>query len=67
MGYYISDSEETWVGGLDNVSAEVYKDFDYVALGHIHRPQKMGRETLRYSGTPTHVSSESLLSAPVTN
>ena len=31
-----SDSEETWVGGLDNVSAEVFKDFDYVALGHIH-------------------------------
>ena len=37
-----SDSEETWVGGLDNVSAEVFKDFDYVALGHIHRPQKWG-------------------------
>ena len=32
-----SDSEEIWVGGLDNVSAEVFKDFDYVALGHIHR------------------------------
>ena len=51
-----SDSEETWVGGLDNVSAEVFKDFDYVALGHIHRPQKMGRETLRYSGTPLKYS-----------
>ena len=46
-----SDSEETSVGGLDNVSAEVFEDFDYVALGHIHRAQKMGRETLRYSGT----------------
>ena len=34
-----SDSEETSVGGLDNVSAEVFDDFDYVALGHIHRPQ----------------------------
>ena len=51
-----SDSEETSVGGLDNVSAEVFKDFDYVALGHIHRPQKMGRETLRYSGTPLKYS-----------
>ena len=30
--------------------------FDYVALGHIHRPQKMGRETLRYSGTPLKYS-----------
>ena len=51
-----SDSEETSVGGLDNVSAEVFEDFDYVALGHIHRAQKMGRETLRYSGTPLKYS-----------
>lgn len=50
------DSEETSVGGLDNVSAEVFDKFDYVALGHIHRPQKMGRETLRYSGTPLKYS-----------
>ena len=51
-----SDSEETSVGGLDNVSEEVFEDFDYVALGHIHRAQKMGRETLRYSGTPLKYS-----------
>ena len=50
------DSEEASVGGLDNVSAEVFEEFDYVALGHIHRPQKMGRETLRYSGTPLKYS-----------
>ena len=50
------DSEETSVGGLDNVSAEVFDKFDYVALGHIHRPQKMGKETLRYSGTPLKYS-----------
>lgn len=50
------DSEEASVGGLDNVSAEVFDKFDYVALGHIHRPQKMGRETLRYSGTPLKYS-----------
>ena len=50
------DSEEASVGGLDNVSAEVFDKFDYVALGHIHRSQKMGRETLRYSGTPLKYS-----------
>ncbi len=38
------------------MSAEVFDKFDYVALGHIHRPQKMGRETLRYSGTPLKYS-----------
>lgn len=47
-----SDSETVSVGGSDNVAAEVFDDFDYVALGHIHTPQSIGRETLRYSGTP---------------
>ena len=51
-----SDSEETWVGGLDNVSAEVFKDFDYVHWDTSTGPQKMGRETLRYSGTPLKYS-----------
>ena len=51
-----SDSEETWVGGLDNVSAEVFKDFDYVALGHIHSPQNVGSEHIRYCGTPLKYS-----------
>lgn len=46
------DSEEISVGGLDNVDVSVFKDFDYVALGHIHGPQKVGREEVRYSGTP---------------
>ena len=50
------DSEETSVGGLDNVSAEVFDEFDYVALGHIHGPQKIGRETVRYCGTPLKYS-----------
>ena len=50
-----SDSEET-VGGLDNVNAEVFDPFDYVALGHIHSPQKAGRETIRYCGTPLKYS-----------
>lgn len=51
-----SDSEEISVGGIDNVDGEVFKNFDYVALGHIHRPQKTVRETLRYSGTPLKYS-----------
>lgn len=50
------DSEEVTVGGLDNVDAEIFRDFDYVALGHIHNPQSMGRETVRYCGTPLKYS-----------
>ncbi len=45
-----SDSELS-IGGVDNVSVEVFKDFDYVALGHIHRPQQITRPTCRYSGS----------------
>ena len=37
-----SDSEEISVGGSDNVDAAVFKEFDYVALGHIHGPQNVG-------------------------
>ncbi len=51
-----SDSEELSVGGSDNVDAAVFDDFDYVALGHIHRPQSVCRETVRYSGTPLKYS-----------
>ena len=51
-----SDSEEISVGGLDNVDVSALKDFDYVALGHIHRPQSMGAEHIRYSGTPIKYS-----------
>lgn len=50
------DSEELSVGGSDNVSVSVFEKFDYVALGHIHGPQKMGRETVRYCGTPLKYS-----------
>lgn len=46
-----SESEEVSVGGLDNVSVEKYDAFDYVALGHIHRAQHMGRKSARYAGT----------------
>ena len=50
------ESEEVSVGGLDNVDSSVFDDFDYVALGHIHGKQKIGRETVRYSGTPLKYS-----------
>lgn len=45
-----SDSELS-LGGIDNVDASVFDAFDYVALGHIHRPQQVGRKTARYSGS----------------
>ena len=44
------------VGGLDNVDASVFDPFDYVALGHLHGPQHIGRETVRYCGTPLKYS-----------
>lgn len=51
-----SESEDISVGGSDNVDVSVFKQFDYVALGHIHRPQKIGRDTVRYCGTPLKYS-----------
>lgn len=51
-----SDSEDISVGGSDNVISSVFDEFDYVALGHIHKPQYIGRETLRYCGTPLKYS-----------
>lgn len=50
-----SDSEEISVGGMDNVDANVFSDFDYVALGHIHGPQKIS-DKIRYCGTPLKYS-----------
>ena len=52
-----SDSEDISVGGTDNVDASVFDAFDYVALGHIHGPQHVGRETVRYCGTPSNIPS----------
>ena len=46
------ESEEISVGGSDNVDAAVFDDFDYVALGHIHGPQNIGSNRVRYCGTP---------------
>lgn len=50
------ESEETSIGGLDDVSADVLCGIDYVAMGHIHNPQKVGKETVRYCGTPLKYS-----------
>ena len=50
------ESEEPSVGGLDCVDAALFDAFDYVALGHLHSPQKVGRDTLRYCGTPLKYS-----------
>lgn len=43
---------EIFMGGLDNVDASVLADFDYTALGHLHRCQRAGGENIRYSGSP---------------
>ncbi|MBQ3637477.1 MAG: exonuclease SbcCD subunit D, partial [Clostridia bacterium] len=51
-----SDSEEISVGGLENVDASVFDGFDYVALGHLHSPQNVGSERVRYSGSPLKYS-----------
>ena len=50
------DSEERSVGGSEQVDAGVFDAFDYVALGHLHSPQSVGRESLRYCGTPLKYS-----------
>lgn len=50
------DSVEVFVGGVENVDASVFADFDYVALGHIHRAQSAGGEQIRYGGTPLKYS-----------
>ncbi len=46
------DSEVRTVGNIDAVSADVLSGFDYVALGHLHKPMKVGSERIRYCGTP---------------
>ena len=50
------DSEQKHIGGLDNVDYSVFDAFDYVALGHLHGPQRIGRDTVRYAGSPLKYS-----------
>ena len=55
-GAAICDSEELSIGGSENVDAEVFEGFDYVALGHLHGPQRIGGDHIRYCGTPLKYS-----------
>jgi exonuclease SbcD len=58
LGASTSDSErEIHIGTLDSIGAEIFDGFDYTALGHLHRPQRVaGRDNLRYSGSPIPLS-----------
>ena len=51
-----SESESSFLGTLENVDVSNFDKFDYVALGHIHKPQIMGRKNVRYSGAPIKYS-----------
>ena len=47
-----SDSENMSLGGVDEIDASLFFPFDYAALGHLHSPQPMGKDTVRYAGSP---------------
>lgn len=55
-GAALCDSEEPSVGGVDAVDAALFDGFDYVALGHLHSPQAVGRAGVRYCGSPLKYS-----------
>lgn len=50
------ESETISVGGLDNIDSSIFNKFDYVALGHLHSPQHIGSEKIRYGGSPLKYS-----------
>lgn len=57
MGGEVGGSERTLsVGGSEQVNPKVFKDFHYTALGHLHGPQRMGADYIRYSGSPLKYS-----------
>lgn len=57
MGGEVGGSERTLsVGGSEQVSPHVFKNFHYTALGHLHGPQRMGADQIRYSGSPLKYS-----------
>ena len=56
IGCEVCDSEELSVGTLDHIDGAVFDGFDYVALGHIHGPQRVRRDTMRYAGSPLKYS-----------
>lgn len=51
-----SDSENISLGGIDNIDVSIFDDFDYVAMGHVHRGQRLIRDTVRYAGSPLKYS-----------
>ena len=56
LGASRCDSGEVNIGGTDGVPADLFRAYDYVALGHLHAPQAVGRAELRYSGSPLKYS-----------
>ncbi len=55
-----SDSEQLSLGSLDNVDCRAFNGFDYAALGHVHGPQRIGRDEVRYAGSPLKLSSSEI-------
>lgn len=51
-GATVCESEELIIGGVDQIPAELFDVFDYVAMGHLHTPQRVGANDVRYSGSP---------------
>lgn len=52
----LSDSEQNTIGGIDEIPSSIFQDFDYTALGHLHCPQSVGKNCIRYSGSPLKYS-----------
>ena len=52
----LSGTEDRPIGGLDQIDGSLFAPFDYTALGHIHQAQAVGKETIRYSGSPLKYS-----------
>lgn len=55
-GAALCASETRLIGGIDQISADVFSDFDYVALGHLHSPQRLAGGRVRYCGSPLKYS-----------
>lgn len=55
-----SQSEQVSLGSLDNVDYRAFDGFSYVALGHVHRPQRIGRDSVRYAGSPLKLSASEI-------
>lgn len=61
-GAQVCDSEELAIGGLDNISAALFDDYDYAALGHLHEPQQVTRPEVRYAGSRSNIRSQRYIS-----